>query len=684
VDKLRFRSVASKSLGYRADIDGLRAIAVLAVLFFHAHVTGFDGGFVGVDIFFVISGYLITGVIEKDLSAGRFTFAGFYERRIRRIFPALFTVLLACAAAGIVLFPPRQLQDFGRSLLAVSGFASNFYFKSTSRQAGYFADSNGTQYLLHTWSLAVEEQFYFLFPILLLLLYKIAPRYKRHVLGVLAIVSLVVCFRAVERDPVWAFYLLPARAWELLLGSLLALQVLRPMRAAAARAALGALGLACMAYGIRYASPGFAFTVPAGLIPCVGAGLVLYAGEGGASIITRGMSLPPFVFIGAISYSLYLWHWPLLALAKFNRPFYNFPPSLAVAPLIVAFVLAFLSFEFIETPFRTRRQHGTQTRRAVWIGVAASAALAGLSLILVLSHGLPHRYRPATMTILSTNYARKSENASMGDCANYRMDLPRYQDAHFCGTAGGPENVLLWGDSHAQQLYPLLKTMQESGALGGRGVVTALSGGCPTAETLNRREPGFHCDRFGAYALRRASQQDIDTVLIAFSPWWALPGMSSVCPVRDGVCVPMGPGQQVWSLYLADLEETIRGLMGQGKHVIVTVPFPLYDSLIPDVEIRNSAMRHLHFAAMIPKETVPEYFKSDTRALAARTGATLFDPNDVLCRGARCIYAIDNLSLYVDESHLAQSRLGILEPDLLQALHARPVVPANAGARKAR
>ncbi|HKY93802.1 MAG TPA: acyltransferase, partial [Kiloniellales bacterium] len=331
-------------MDYRPDIDGLRAVAIVPVLLFHAGVPGFSGGYVGVDVFFVISGYLITRLIAGEMESGGFSLLRFYERRARRILPALLLVLLACLPFAHLLLLPDQYADFADSIDATLGFVSNFYFFG---QTGYFEDDVGTMPLLHTWTLAVEEQFYVVFPLLLLAMRRGGRRGWLLVVVLLFALSFATALYFSTGDA--AFYLSPARAWELMLGSLLALLhwTLRS-RAVAAALALVGLGMilaAVVSYDEATTPSSFAL-----LLPCGGAALVILSGAGraqpagfaGSMLASR---LP--VAIGLISYSLYLWHWPVLVFLQL----WLLPEPLgiwALPALALCFVLATLSWRYVE------------------------------------------------------------------------------------------------------------------------------------------------------------------------------------------------------------------------------------------------------------------------------------------------------------------------------------------------
>src|SRR6185437_6734580 len=349
--RLIFHSQLARSKNYRADIDGLRAIAVLPVVFYHAKVGGFSGGYVGVDIFYVISGYLITSLIARDIAVQKFSFVSFYERRIRRIFPAVFGVMLFCVAVGAVLLTPKDLVAFAKSMVAMTFFASNLLFTREGGAAAYFGDASKNQVLLHTWSLSVEEQFYLFFPALLFLLTRWAKKWRSEAILVIAAVSFLISLWAVQLRPVAAFYHLVPRAWELLIGALLALRFVPPLTHRVLRELAGILGLVLIAWAVFSFSDSTPFPGIYAVAPCLGAWLVIYAGENGLSCVRSVLSLQPLVFIGVISYSLYLWHWPLIMFAKyFCAGALSGPQTWLI--IVCSCAIGFLSFEFIEAPFR--------------------------------------------------------------------------------------------------------------------------------------------------------------------------------------------------------------------------------------------------------------------------------------------------------------------------------------------
>ena len=335
----------STSPKYRADIDGLRAVAVLPVVFYHFQIAPFTGGFVGVDIFFVISGYLITSLIQHETANGALSLVRFYERRARRILPALFLMMLATTAlAGTILFP-QDVMNYSRSLIATTLFGSNLYFWSTVE---YFDIVAERKPLLHTWSLAVEEQFYLLYPALFWLLRGASQLKLVHVVAAIFLVSLGASIWALRFAPVSDFYLLPFRAWELMLGAMLALTPIKS--SGRISTALAWSGLALLLFSIFAFSVDTPFPGEYALLPCIGAACVIYAGP--QTIVGRVLSLRPVVFTGLISYSLYLWHWPLLIFARYVvlRDLLLWEK---LALILLSGMVATLSWAYVEKPFRT-------------------------------------------------------------------------------------------------------------------------------------------------------------------------------------------------------------------------------------------------------------------------------------------------------------------------------------------
>ena len=429
---------------YRQEIDGLRAVAVVPVVFFHAGFETFSGGFVGVDVFFVISGYLITSIILTEMAAGRFTLLRFYERRARRILPALFLVILICLPFAWQWLHPNALRDFSQSLAAVSLFSSNFLFWIKS---GYFDAASELSPLLHTWSLAVEEQYYLFFPLALLAIGIGRQRVLGATLLIVALISLALAQWMTDTAPAAGFFLLPARAWELMIGALTAFALFSersPLTAVSSSRALceglGLAGLLLIAYAILVFDETTPFPSFYALVPTAGTALII-AFASSQTAVGRLLGHPALVGIGLVSYSAYLWHQPLFAFAR-HRSLKEPEAWHFLALALLTFALAWLSWRFVETPFR---RGGIVSRNTVFgLGAAVSLALIATGVAGHFANGPNAKDRTQRAELdrrIRTNYGLAP--ACNGETT---FSAP-------CRTTDAPE-IVVWGDSYAMHLLP--------------------------------------------------------------------------------------------------------------------------------------------------------------------------------------------------------------------------------------
>ncbi len=446
---------------YRREIDGLRALAVVPVVLFHAGFQAFGGGFVGVDIFFVISGYLITSIIVAERQSGHFSMAGFYERRARRILPALLLVMACCIPFAWAFMAPQDMRSFSQSLVAVSLFASNVLFFLTS---GYFDTAAELKPLLHTWSLAVEEQYYLLFPGVLLLAWRFGPLRIMAGLGAVLVVSLVAAQWALPMQPSGAFYLLPTRIWELLLGALLAFYLAdaaypRPGPRIAEMGA--ATGLALIAAAVLLLDEKTPFPGLWALLPTLGTALVILC-AGPSNRVGKLLGLRAVVGVGLISYSAYLWHQPLFAFARYasNRP----PDALWMGLLAAsAFVLAYASWRWVERPFRSRQQ--IRTRVLVLTAGAGTAAMVVFGTLGHFTNGFAARFHigdPAVAELARIvdpyQHFHYKESLRDGRCHSVSLDA---LERNGCIDIR-ERQILLIGDSYAATLYAGLAAVRDA------------------------------------------------------------------------------------------------------------------------------------------------------------------------------------------------------------------------------
>jgi peptidoglycan/LPS O-acetylase OafA/YrhL len=658
------QSNAAQSSKYRPDIDGLRGIAVLSVLLFHTGVRGFSGGFVGVDIFFVISGYLITSILLHDIQQNKFSLISFYDRRIRRIFPALFAVLLFCCLAATALLVPTDLVMFGKSVICASSFASNFLFLRTASWAGYFGDANQRQVLLHTWSLAVEEQFYLLFPISLYLMVRWTGQRARLCVAFIAGASFLASVWMTKHTPFSAFYLFLPRAWELLIGSLLALKAVPPLKVRWLQELAILAGVACMLIAVVTYSSDTPFPGAGAVLPCLGAWLCIYAGQDGSAVGTRILSFGPLVAIGVISYSLYLWHWPI---SVFVRRFFavssDFSSLQSTEIILSSLFMALLSYLYVERPFRGKESHFTRHQVFVLAFLATAVSLSA-GWVFYKSHGLPDRYDQRTRQLIAENLARQEDYEH--PCVNWRTDPESIADINFCRFGDDAhKKFFFWGDSHVQQLYPLIQKFFANGDLHGHGALLAIENGCAPFRHLNTGSQSDHCDKFADLAMSRAEQQDIDRVFIAFNARWSID--NPLCLSQDWKCVRSLSVAETREWVLEELSTQIRELKRYGKRVVVSLPFPLYDKSIPEVEIRN-ALFSRYGMGDAPKDLTAPEIRAEMATVARAAGAEVFDPRASLCSQMGCTTEIDGVSIYKDNNHLAASQVFILEDNLRQVL----------------
>ena len=442
-------SVLAQARTYRRDIDGLRAIAILVVVLSHMRLAAAGGGFVGVDIFFVISGFLLTGNIAQSLADGKFSVAGFYERRIRRIFPALAAMAAATSVLVYLVFPPQALILYGQSLFAAIFSYSNFYFFT---QSGYFSLTS-TKMLLHTWSLGVEEQFYLVLPLCMLFAAKGPSKATRWVVGVLGAISFALAAHLTLVDRSLAFYMPYTRAWELLLGSALALKMVPSPSARWLRESLACISLLVILVCVYTYTSSTPFPGLTALPPCAAAAMLILIGERGSTSVSSFLTWRPFVFIGAISYSLYLWHWPVIMFFNLGIvPKMDFAhvPGLSVAKIVLSFALGTLSWRYIEQPFRTGRWKSAARTRVFQTAGAVALALSAVAATFIAGRGLPDRFPPAANIVGNYLIDRSATN---GPQCFVETDFADFDSRRCLAQVPGRTNVLLLGDSHAKALW---------------------------------------------------------------------------------------------------------------------------------------------------------------------------------------------------------------------------------------
>lgn len=436
---------------YRPDIDGLRALAVLSVLLFHAGVPGVPGGFVGVDVFFVISGFLICGMIESQIHEQNFSLGNFYKRRIMRIFPALAVVMIATSVVSYRYYLPIELNDYALSLVAAAFSVSNIYFAYTT---GYFDAPALTKPLLHTWSLGVEEQFYFVIPLIILYTTRLIPGYLRTVLIIALALSLIVAVYGFHYHPAKAFYLTPCRTWELVLGALLSNGAQLMPASKRLRDLVSIAGLTLI-LGIVFLAPSYTPVLTMTGLASLGAALIISSSSGGhlPSFAGHLLAFAPVRFVGLISYSVYLWHWPIIvfersgAVSGIDLPL----GTSQVIVIVLSLVAGAASWFFIETPFRISTAK-TQTRVVFGVSSATTFALCCIGFAFVKLEGVPSRFSHQVLQLAAYLGYDSSTAYRHGQCY-LTSDRQSFDEALCLNVTADRPNYLLVGDSFAAHLW---------------------------------------------------------------------------------------------------------------------------------------------------------------------------------------------------------------------------------------
>lgn len=598
---------------YRPDIDGLRALAVVAVILCHVGATDLAGGFLGVDVFFVISGYLIHRDLVGRLAAGRLSVLAFYGRRLRRTLPALYVAAMLSAVASVFVLLPVDLEALARSLLAVLTSVPNLLFLS---QVGYFDADAATKPLLHTWSLGVEEQFYLVAPLFALALRPLSPRGRAAAWVASFAIAFAFALALQRMAPSAAFYLMPARVFEFLLGAALAEDWLPLIRRRWAGESLAAVALAALLFSFV----GFDAALPhpgwPTLVPCLATAVLIHCGVKPMRLtaVAALLSTSPLVAIGRISYSLYLYHWPILVLARYASLPTALPWRFGEAVLLAAF--SFASYRFVEQPFRTA--DSVWRRRAPWLlpGTAAVlAACCGMALVL---DGLPGRFRPDVDSLAAFADYRDRKPFREGQCFITSRDDDEGFDRKAClALSADRPNVLLMGDSHAAHLWSGLRS-----AWPDVNFLQATASGCtPVLDAAGaRRCTAMMREMFDRFI----PSQRLDAVVLS-----ALWSEADIEPLR----------------------RTLEALDREGQRAVVFGPLPRYD--VPMAALLARAVLHddLDEAA---RHRLPATARLDARLRAAvEPLATYVSTWDAMCPNGLCrLFAAPGVPMQFDYHHL--------------------------------
>lgn len=607
---------------YRPDIDGLRALAILPVLLFHAGFTSVSGGYVGVDIFFVISGFLITSILAKDMKENTYSIADFYERRIRRIFPALFTVVLFVLLVSPFALLPDEYRFLPKEVAGVLLFVSNIV---SWRKSGYFSSDAEERPLLHTWSLGVEEQFYIFAPVVLFFLLKKQKKSPEWILLVIFIVSFLISVFLTRPKPSAAFYLLPSRAWELLAGSLLAFNLVPATGKKAVNELISLTGLVSILLAIFLFNAKTHFPGYAAALPVFGSMCIIYSAE--KSWVGRILSQKPVVFIGLISYSLYLWHWPLIV---FFRD-WNLLDNIAGRWIVIALslVVAWLSWRFIERPFRNRTAYPvTKLYKASGWGLSMLVIITAVTFS---QGGWPSRFSEQTLRLIA---AHQDFSPSRAHC-HFDSGLPNV--SQYCHFGAGKPTVAVWADSHGVEL---------ARALGDKNVnlYEITYSGCPP--NINYQPDSRpSCIKHNVRALKFLEEnQEIGVVIMA--------ARYEVYPD---------------TIYQNINKAAIR-LIAHGKKVIIIGPEPTPERDVPVSLARGSNPRFTFTSSA---------FGNIAKYIDAKV--VRFMPTDLLCKKDQCNMLLQGKPLLFDDNHLSMSSAYYLSGFLKEKIGAPQQNPSPQG-----
>jgi len=658
---------------YRSEIDGLRALAVIPVILLHAGFRTVSGGFVGVDIFFVISGFLITTILLTEIERGEFSLLRFYERRMRRISPALFVVVAACIPLAWMWMAPHQFRDFGRSIVAVVFFVSNFLFWN---EGGYFSAPAELKPLLHTWSLGVEEQYYLFAPLSLLVMWRFGRNFVFWGVVATALVSLGAAEWASRHAPSANFYLTPFRVWELLAGSICGF--LSAGREVRRSNLLSAAGLTLIVFSIFFYDESTPFPSLYALAPVGGAALILMYGTSG-TWVARLLSLPPFVGIGLISYSAYLWHQPLFAFARI-RSMAAPSPWLMAALAVLSLVLAYLTWRFVEQPFRKRPVPWLPSRRTLFgTSIALGTLFAVFGIYGSVSNGIPSRVmvpepgsREAMLldTTIEKPLAQECWTESGVDISKQQLLCPVF-------TPPNPKlRILVIGDSHSRVILPAFAEIGRSNAVSWMGI-----GSCPPILGVDVRGSAFPlgvCGDVAERELETARTGGFDVVVLA-SRWSnyanSIDNRVALFP-RGGKYTLARDSHDAFAKYLA---LTVKAYTDLGLAVV------LFDQLPEQVAFPQKVVQQSvffgkggvsegAFERLVMETSQPvdedlklQGFSEDVMSKLAGKNVWFLSFDKLFEKDGRYVWGDKNGSYYLDNNHVSFYGTQLMEPSLTDA-----------------
>lgn len=625
---------------FRSDINGLRALAVIVVVLYHFGVYGITGGYVGVDIFFVISGYLMTKIITEKISSQHFSVLDFYAARVRRIVPALIFISIILMVFGAIFIVPIEYKSAGKQVASAVGFTSNYIFW---RETGYFDVESHDKWLLHTWSLSVEWQFYVIFPLLVILASRFARgKYLRISFSIILLTSLITSMVQSTENSAAAYYLLPARAWEFLAGGIV---FFYPVSGRYGDA-LGIAGLLCLLTAVILYRSDMAYPGYLAVMPVAGTAVIIAVNRKNVILDNRF-----FQFFGNISYSFYLWHWPIIVAIRYFE--IKQTPLITLLMFVGAVIAAFISYQFIEMPFRRRNKN--ITTRNYLVRYAIIILLVGtVAGITWLGNGFPQR-APANLR------DEIIQNATMLNSWEYPGKCKFINGLCELGSPA-EKKVIFWGDSHIEQWYPALKAIVDNKQTNGKQVVIAGAGGCIPIRGLDRTRPGYGCDKINENVFSYALRNEVSTIVIG-SIWSTyfrddiFTGNAApvICEAGSIGCRRFSSSEKAVAFSVKQLRQDVEQLLKANKKVYIVLPVPIYRYSIPIYLSRHyfsgaplnldlSLTQHRNYSALAAKLVRDAVINND---------AVILDPALIMCPVGECLIQENGISLYMDSNHLA-------------------------------
>lgn len=636
--------LSSPNEQYRPDIDGLRAFAVLSVVLYHAFPKTIGGGFVGVDVFFVISGFLISSILLKEMTEARFSLTSFYSRRIRRIFPALCVCLAAVLAYGFVCLLPSELMQLGKHVFFGAAFLSNLAIWS---ETGYFGIAATLKPLLHLWSLGIEEQFYIVWPALLWIAFRRKTRLDRLLIVLFLVsfsINIVLSITNVTDD----FFLPFSRFWELLAGAELARQG-HVNLAPKVRSWVSLGGLGALVASVALFAPEMRFPGWLALLPVAGAMALIVAGP--AALVNRAiLSHPAAVFVGLMSYPLYLWHWPLISYAYIIRLGKPPTPLMAAALVAISFVMAWATYRFVECPVR----FGVHRQRRTQIVAACMVMIGAAGLAVWMNNGFPERFpRLPGLDIRKISEARLDPSFE----PTTGMDVVSYDQTLVAHLGRGDRKVAFGGDSLLFQYGPRVQQLSDTGQLAAN-TFFVTGGSCAPVPGIIQRDDFAHCANMPGILVDLVRREEIQSVVLGAS--WAGYGGDSMRIERGGKRMSLNDDDGKNAFY-ANLEDYVRLLQSLGAKVYLVLGAPVDLARFSPIAMIKRNLTSFRIAPDVDEDVptaglraVYGFADGRLRGVATATGATLLDPvPDVCGTGAGCSPFFENAEpKYSDGVHL--------------------------------